>query len=143
MKSDPKPTKSPWQKTQYSNILGYKSSGTYFARIRTSGKLIRSSLETSVLSVAKLHLADLEKKERKLAEHQAATSDGRLTFDDALAIYKQRLEEDGSLKRRTREYHEQQIKALLKSWTEIKEREVRSITKSDCLDCAAKFEKCR
>jgi len=48
-----------WQKTQYSNLLRYVPSGTYFARIRVGGKLIRRSLES--FSIAKLKLADLEK----------------------------------------------------------------------------------
>ena len=40
------------------------------------GKLIRRTLKTKVLSVAKLRLGDLEKKERQLAKHQVAVADG-------------------------------------------------------------------
>jgi hypothetical protein len=65
----------PWQKTQYANLVRYRSSGSYFARIRIGGKLIRRSLKTKVLSVAKLRLADQEKDERQLAENHAAESD--------------------------------------------------------------------
>jgi len=50
-----------WQKTQFSNLIRYVPSGTYFARLRVRGKLIRQSLKTDVLSVAKLRLVDLEK----------------------------------------------------------------------------------
>ena len=50
-----------WQKTQYSNLIRYVPSGTYFARLRVNGNLIRKSLKTDVLSVAKLRLGDLEK----------------------------------------------------------------------------------
>jgi integrase len=141
VKNESEAHESSWQKTQYANLLRYKSSGTYFARIRVNGKLIRRSLKTTVLSVAKLRLGDLEKKERQLAEHQAAAVNGRMTFNEALDIYKQRLEGDASLKPRTREYHEQRIKALLKSWPELKDEEVRGITKSDCLNWAAKLGK--
>src|SRR6266481_10205716 len=114
MKSPQEPD-DPWQKTQYANLIRYKPSKTYFARIRIGGKLIRRSLKTPVLSVAKLRLGDLEKKERQLAEHQTAAADGRMSFGDALSIYEQRLNGDASLKPRTREYHEQRIKALLRS----------------------------
>ena len=103
---EPRAKESPWQRTQYANLIRYKPSKKYFARIRISGKLIRRSLKTSVLSVAKLRLGDLEKKERQLAEHQTAAADGRMSFGDALAIYEQRLKGDASLKPRTREYHE-------------------------------------
>ena len=64
------------------------------------GKLIRRSLKTKGLSVAKLRLADLEKAERQIAEHATAFSDGKMTFADALAIYRQRLQGDASLKPR-------------------------------------------
>ena len=142
-----KPLESPddqvWQKTPYANLVRYKPSKTYFARIRIGGKLIRKSLKTHVLSVAKLRLGDLEKKERQLAEHQAASSNGRMTFGDALATYELRLKGDASIKPRTREYHEQRIKALLKSWAGLKETEVRGVTKSDCLNWAARFSRGR
>src|SRR5205814_1609128 len=130
-----------WQRTQYANLIRYKPSKTYFARIRVGGKLIRRSLKTNVLSVAKLRLGDLDKKERQLAEHQTSTTDGRMSFGDALAIYEERLKGDSSLKPRTRAYHEQRIKAFLKSWPELKHAEIRNVTKSDCLSWAAKFSK--
>jgi len=81
-----------WQKTQYSNLLRYVPSGTYFARIRVGGKLIRRSLETTVLSVAKLKLADLEKEERTRLENHKQFGAGKATFDDLLVEYRTRLE---------------------------------------------------
>ena len=64
MKMTKKGDDSLWQKTQYANLVRYKPSKTYFARIRINGKLIRRKLKTKVLSVAKLRLADLETEER-------------------------------------------------------------------------------
>jgi integrase len=49
------------------------------------------------------------------------------------------LKGDASLKPRTKEYHQQRLKALLKSWPDLKSTEVRKITKTDCLNWAAKF----
>lgn len=74
--------KSPWKKTHYANIVQYKPSKTYFARIRINGKLIRRRLKGTSLSVAKLNLADLEAEERKKAENQVESTDGRITFGD-------------------------------------------------------------
>jgi hypothetical protein len=54
-----------------------------------------------VLSVAKLRLGDMEKNERQLAENQTEKADGRMTFEDALVIYRQRLNGDASVKPRT------------------------------------------
>jgi hypothetical protein len=47
-----------WVKTPYPHLICYKPSGNYFGRIRVNGKLIRRSLETHVLTVAKLKLSD-------------------------------------------------------------------------------------
>jgi len=55
--TSPSPTKrktdSVWTKTPYPNLIRYQPSGTYFGRVRVNGKLIRRSLETHVLTVAK------------------------------------------------------------------------------------------
>ena len=128
-----------WQKTQYSNLIRYVPSGTYYARLRVKGKLIRRSLKTDVLSVAKLRLSDFEKHERQVAESRDSVSAGKLTVADAIEIHKQRLAGNVSLKPRTKDYHDQRITALLKSWPELGENEIRSITKTDCLNWAAKF----
>jgi integrase len=128
-----------WQKTQYSNLIRYVPSGTYYARLRVKGKLIRRSLKTDVLSVAKLRLSDFEKHERQVAESRDSVAAGKLTVADAIEIHKQRLAGNVSLKPRTKDYHAQRITALLKSWPELERKEVRSITKTDCLNWAAKF----
>ena len=52
--------KSDWQKTQYANLVRYVPSEIYFARLRVQGKLIRKSLKTDKISVAKLRLDDLQ-----------------------------------------------------------------------------------
>ena len=128
-----------WQKTQYSNLIRYVPSGTYYARLRVKGKLIRRSLKTDVLSVAKLRLSDFEKHERRVAESSDSVSAGKLTVSDAIEIHKQRLAGNVSLKPRTKDYHAQRITALLKSWPELERKEVRSVTKTDCLNWAAKI----
>jgi hypothetical protein len=48
--------------TQYSNLIRYVPSGTFFARLHVAGKLIRQSLKTDVLSIAKLWLTDFKKR---------------------------------------------------------------------------------
>jgi hypothetical protein len=57
-----------WQATQYSNLIRHIPSGTFFARLRVGGNLIRKSLKTDLLTVARLRLADLDKNERGFAE---------------------------------------------------------------------------
>jgi integrase len=130
-----------WQKTQYTNLVRYVPSGIYFARFKVHGKLIRKSLKTNVLTVAKLRLADFEKTERQHAESQTNATHGKLSFEEAMAIYKQRVAGDASLKQRTKNYYGDRLIALLKSWPALAKTDIRRITKSDCLSWAADFGK--
>jgi integrase len=139
--ADPKaaqPSKD-WQPTQFANLIRYVPSGTYYARLRVKGKLIRKSLKTDVLSVAKLRLGDLDKQERQRAESTDAAARGKMTVADAIELHKQRVAGDASLKPRTRDYHDQRITALLKSWPGLEKRLIRDFGKTECLHWAAKF----
>lgn len=73
----------PWFATSHERI--------YFARHRVGGKLIRQSLKTDVLSVAQLRLGDLVKAEREHLEARSKESQGKLSFDQAVEIYRQRV----------------------------------------------------
>ena len=56
------------------------------------GKLIRYSLKTDKLGLAQLRLGDLVKEERARVETRAEAGKGRMTFGDALQIYRNQLE---------------------------------------------------
>jgi integrase len=60
-------------------------------------------------------------------------------FGDALTVFRGRLHKDASLKPRTKEFREERIAALLKSWPGLEETEVRKISKQDCLGWAADY----
>lgn len=121
------------------NLIRNASSGTYYARIRVKGKLIVRSLKTKVQSVAKLRRADFEKRERTKAASQDAVAAGKLTFAQALSTFRHRMNGDVTLKPRSREYREERIAALIKSWQGIEAMDVRQFTKANCLDWAAKY----
>ena len=57
--NDAKTDQSPWVKAPVSNLVHYKPSRVYFAHAKVGGKLIRQSLKTDVLSIAKLRLQAL------------------------------------------------------------------------------------
>lgn len=133
-------SKNHWQKSPVPNLVRFVASGVYFARIRVKGKLIRRSLKTKTLSVAKLRLADLEKSERQMAEHSLAYDAGKMLFADALATFRQRLHGDASLKPRTKEHREERVSVILKTWAGLDKMDVRKITKQDCLMWAAGYK---
>jgi integrase len=133
---------TPWQ-TVGPNLIRYRSSGKYFARLRVRGKLIVRSLKTNRVTVARLRLADLQKQERQRAEHLTAdaAANGKLSFGDAMAIYRRRLEGDAGLKPRTKLYYEERLAALLKSWPGLDKTDASKVTKGACLDWAADYAK--
>src|SRR2546421_578717 len=128
-----------WLTTPYANLVRYVPSKMYFARIRVRGKLIRKSLKTDRISIAKLRLADFEKSEREAAEVREAASRGRMTFGDALEIFKAQTEADRLLKPSAKHYRTEVVTAILKSWPEIEERDVRTITGGECKTWAARY----
>ena len=60
----------------------------HFARVRVGGKLIRQSLQTDKISGDRLRLTDLVEEEREKLEARAEATKGRMTFGDALGIYR-------------------------------------------------------
>ena len=132
-------TSSLWQKTQYANLIRYKPSGVYFARVRVKGKLIRKTLKTDVLSVAKLRLGDFESKERRTAETHVNASRGKLLFGEALTLFRDQIKNSLTLKPRSKSYYSERITALLGSWPNLEKDDVRRVSKADCLKWAAKF----
>jgi integrase len=136
--TDPPEKDSVWQKTPYVNLLRYKPSQVYFARFRVKGKLIRRSLKTNHITVAKLRLADLEKNEQQKAQSVNAVASGKMTFGDAMAVFKTRVENNPSLKPRTKEYCAYRISALLKSWPGLSEKDVSRISNTECFNWSVK-----
>jgi integrase len=132
-------TASEWCKTQYANLVRYQPSGTYYARVRIQGKLIRRSLGTSRISIAKLLLADFEKDERRKATSRTPKLDDRMTFGQATRSYMTRIEGDPTLKPRSKAYYSEILRALLKSWPELESTELRRLTKANCQAWAARF----
>ncbi len=128
-----------WKPTPVTNLVRYAPSGIYFARVRIGGKLIRQSLKTDVLSVAQLRLGDLVKEERQKLEARADAARGKMSFTDALEVYKQRLEGNAALKPSAKLYRRKCIEALVRSWSGLAQIDVRKISERDCLQWASRF----
>jgi len=140
-KKNAAPSDKCWQKTQYTNLIRYIPSGKFYARLRVKGKLIRKSLKTDVLSVAKLRLGDFEQDKREAAERQTQTIQGRMTFGDALKMFDVQTEANHQLKPSSRKYRAEITQAILKSWPQIKTIDIRKIGKSECKDWSLRFGK--
>lgn len=131
--------KSPWAKTSVANLVRYRSSGIYFARVRVAGKLIRQTLKTDVFSVAQIRLADLIQEQRKAAEAGQFSSNGKMSFADARKIYEERLSNNQRLKPTTKLYRLRTIKDLCKTWPDLNAMDIRKVTERECLEWSGKF----
>lgn len=143
MKKTEKPAKngkksqSQWCKTQYAGLVRYVSSKVLFARIKVNGKLIRQSLETTDVAVAKRKLEELRQQAVRSVND---ARDGKLTFADALIELKERgfrVRTGGGrnrrpLKPRTKAYYEERLKALALSWPELASMQLRKVTAAQC-----------
>src|ERR1017187_2970223 len=78
-------------------LLQYTVTGTYFARAKVKGKLLRQSLETDVFTTAKTKLPDKLKKFRK---RKSAVG----TFAEARMLYEADLDNDHILKPVSKDY---------------------------------------
>ena len=146
-KSEPRKD-SPWQKTQYANLVRYVPSGTYYARVRIKGKLKVKSLETTAITTALMKLKDFEKDERQRAERTEGREVAEMTFGDALAIFvgngyrperPKKRKDTVRLKPKAVAYYDQRVKALKKDWPEIEGIPVQKIKLEDLNRWSAKF----
>ena len=129
-----------WAKTKVQNLVRHKS-GRYYARTFGNNKEVWKSLRTDHLSVAKARLAEHLREQREKPIIAPNHSSAKMTFAEALAAHLQNLDDDVTLKPSTRHYWKQVFTSLLKSWPGLAEREVRRITKTDCIEWARKFRK--
>src|SRR5437016_4200900 len=137
-----KPRKSTktWQKTRKPNLLRHKSV-RYYAGAFAGGKEVWKSLKTSHFSVAKAKLAEFLKEHRQRVRNGNGEVSAKMPFGEAAAVHLRNLDDNLSIKPRTRDYWRECLAALQKSWRGLNETEVRKITQADCKEWASTFAK--
>jgi hypothetical protein len=141
MKAENIESASLWTKAPVANLVRYEPSGIYFARAKVRGKLVRKTLDTNILSVAKLRLADVLDAEHRAVAPSQTKIVGKMTFGDALAIFRERQKHATDIKESTKRYNERAAIDLLKTWAGLAQTDVKRITKFDCLEWRARFGK--
>src|SRR5437867_935863 len=134
-----KPTKT-WERTRLQNLVRHKS-GRYYARAFAGGKEVWKSLKTSHFSVAEARLAEFLKEHRERRSNGNGEVSAKMTFGEAAAIHLRNLDDNLSIKPRTRHYWRQRLAALIKSWPGLNETEVRKITHTDCKKWVSTYAK--
>lgn len=130
---------SDWVKTPVANLVRYKPSGIYFARVRIRGKLFRQGLKTDVMSVAKLRLNDFVKSKQEEMGDVSTIQTGKMTVAGALDVFRQRLEARQDIKEGAKVYRRKCIDALTRSWPGLEETPVGKVGRADCEKWAKKL----
>lgn len=128
-----------WQKSPTPNLIRYSPSGTYYARVKVRGKLIRQSLGTDVYSVAVLRLGDFVQRERARVEGAKSVEAGRMTVGEVLDLYLSRVDADPKLKPGSKAYRQRCVAALKTTWPDLPRLDARKVTASQCDDWARRF----
>src|ERR1700730_181506 len=129
-----------WESTTVQNLIRYRPSGTYFARFKVGGKLVRQSLETAVFSVAKQRLPDKIRDYRSRHESVKAFAGGKMTIGDAVQVYRGKVRANASLKPRSKDYREMTLDFIQRSWPSLFETDVRKVSQRDCEDWLMRSE---
>ena len=111
-------------KTRLQNLVRHKS-GRYYARAFAGGKEVWKSLKTSHFSVAQARLAEFLKEHRRRVSNGNGEVSAKMTFGQSAEIHLRNLDENLSIKPRTRHYWLQRLAALIKSWPGLNETEIR------------------
>jgi integrase len=129
-----------WESTRLQNLIRHKS-GRYYARAFAGGKEVWKSLKTSHFSVAEAKLAEFLKEHRKRISNGNGEVSAKMTFGEAAAVHLRNLDDELSIKPRTRDYWREVLLALGKSWPGLNETEVRKVGQSDCKRWARAYAK--
>ena len=125
--------------TAVTNLVRAEESEIYYARVKIRGKILWRSLETTTFSVAKLRLPDELRKLRE-AVPVATKPETKMSFRDAVEIYKKEINESPRLKPRAKEFRLRSEHTLRRTWPEVFDRELRRITADACKTWLNHFE---
>jgi integrase len=114
-------------------LMQYVSTGSFYARAKIKGKIVRKSLRTKLWTAAQVRLIDFLKDQREKESETVG-----LTFKEALELYEKALINSTSMKPRSKEYRRLCIKKIMATWPGLGDRELKSIQADECREWAAR-----
>jgi len=132
--------KSAWERTSVQNLLRNRQSGHYYGRFTIAGKQKWYGLETDVLSVAKLRLADKAAEVEKLRGMVVSVEAGKATMRDLIEAFRARTQANTDIKPATVTAQLGAVKRLVKTWPGIEGLEPRQITTPAVFEWATRFK---
>ena len=115
------------------HLLQYVISGNYFGKVKINGKKIRQSLQTDVWSTAQLRLNDFLKEQRENRNKVEPP-----VFKVAWERYGREVENDATIKPKSKEYRQLCMKKIETTWPELFNLRLNEITPGACKDSHAR-----
>jgi integrase len=134
-----KPVKA-WQRTRVQGMYRH-ANGNYYARtFGGKGESWHSHRTKDYSAAKKLHEAFM-RTDREQKAVSGKLDVGKMTWGEAQAIYKARMEADPDQKESTRHYKIQVIDSLHKDWPDLAKQLLRNISRKDVQDWALRHGK--
>lgn len=121
---------SKWAKTKYANMRRYVPSGKYFAHAKVNGHLVRSSLKTTSLEIAKVKLDRLLEQHRGRPKRNPKDDDtmGKFAKDYIAAVMSK------GMKQRSKDYREETWEMVKRNWIALESTSAAAVTEQDVKD---------
>jgi hypothetical protein len=133
--------KSPWEKTAVQCLLRNRDSGKYYGRFTVSGKQKWVSLNTDVLTVAKLRLPDEAAKIEMTRGAMTHVEAGSGSVGELMEIYLARVKDNPDLKPSTVVTRETAIKKVKKTWPGVEDLNPAKIKPTHVQEWVARFKR--
>jgi hypothetical protein len=127
MKSDSSSKKTVWERTNVQCLLRNKQSRKLYGRVTIAGKQIWFTLDTDVLSVAKLRFADKIGELEKQRGSAARVSEGKATVGELMEVYIARTHANSDFKPASISARLIALKKLNKTWPRLESLEPKQI----------------
>lgn len=128
-----------WRKTRTANLYEHIQSGRYYAVAWINGKQVFRSLGTDSAEHAKAKLPETLKEFTKMGRRKENALPPETTMEQLSERYLEAVRASVKKKASTAHYREQTIKALFRTWPELKSARPREISESQCRDWAKRF----
>jgi integrase len=131
---------SRYQRSKVPHLYLDRQYGVYYARARNAkGRDVWQSLSTKSFTVAK-EIVLTRVAEIQAGSKRSSAVRGIAMFQEAADIYCGRVKADSRLKKRSIRYRLETVTGLFRSWPELHQLTLRSITADDCLRWAGKYK---
>jgi hypothetical protein len=128
-----------WRKTRTANLYEHLQSGRYYAVAWVNGKQVFKSLKTESAEHAKTKLPAVLKEFAKMGRRKENILPPETTVGQLSERYLESVRMSVKNKASTAHYREQTVKAIFRTWPELKAAKSKEVTENQCLDWAKRF----